>query len=93
MVYQLLYELKTPDMDYSPLFSYLEHDMGTSAKHVLRDCWWIAVDDAINVDEACDKIRGFMGDKDNIYLCQLPNSDINGWMPSSIWKWFSENKD
>lgn len=50
MVYQLSYELKTPDKDYGPLYSYLENDLGTSAKHVLRDSWWIAVDQELDVN-------------------------------------------
>lgn len=93
MVYQLSYELKTPDKDYAPLYSYLENDLGTSAKHVLRDSWWIAVEHELDVDAICDEIRSRMGEKDNLYFCRLSNLDINGWLPSSIWQWFNQYKN
>ncbi len=92
MVYQLSYELKTQDWDYAPLFSYLENQLGSSAKHVLRDVWWIAIDNEVNIDETCASIREYMGEKDNMFFCRLTNADLNGWLPSNIWKWYNENK-
>lgn len=94
MVYQLTYELKTPDKDYSILYEFLEHGLGeeVQSKHVLRDCWWFATPQGFNVDELCDHIRQRMGELDNLYMSRLPDTDINGWLPSSIWKWYSENK-
>lgn len=39
MIYQLSYELKTPEKDYTSLYTFLEKVLG--GIHVLRDTWWI----------------------------------------------------
>lgn len=95
MVYQLTYELKTPDRDYSILYEFLEQGLGNGvhAKHVLRDCWWFSTSQVLNVDEVCENIRKRMGELDNLYMSRIPDSDINGWLPSSIWKWYEDNKN
>ena len=92
MVYNLSYELKTPDKDYSELFTFLEHRLGKGGIHVLRDCWWIASDTPLNVDETSDEIRKLMGEKDIFHFGRLPETDVNGWLPSSHWDWLKQNK-
>lgn len=92
MIYNLNYELKTPDKDYTGLFNYLEHELGESRIHVLRDCWWIASKEELDIDETCDKIHEFIGEKDHFHFSLLTNAQINGWLPSSNWEWYNENK-
>lgn len=94
MVYQLTYELKSQDYDYSSFFSYLEKEIGESAIHVLRDSWWIYIsNNEISVEELCNNIRSHLGDKDIFYLSELQKESVNGWMPSSHWKWYNEHKE
>ncbi len=93
MMYSLSYELKTPDKDYSTLFSYLEHEVGNKKGiHVMRDSWWISSDEELDVDAVCNEIRKRLGEKDHFFFSKLTNIDINGWLPSSSWSYFRDNK-
>jgi hypothetical protein len=92
MIYILSYQLQTPDKDYAPLYKYID-SIGTSAKHVLRDSWWIATPTVLNVDEVSLQIRQYLGEQDSVYLTLLaPNAPVNGWLPSNYWEWYRENK-
>lgn len=93
MIYQLTYELKSPERDYSSFYTFLEKEVGDSAIHVLRDSWWIYLGQEKPVEELCDTIRPLLGEKDIFYLSILHKDSVNGWMPSSHWKWFNEHKD
>lgn len=92
MIYQLSYELKTQEHDYTSLFNYLEHEIGVEAKHVLRDTWWISTNEAFDVTRKSEEIRSRMGEKDILFFCKLSDSEIDGWLPPSIWKWYTERK-
>ena len=92
MIYILSYQLQTPDKDYAPLYKYIENSIGTSAVHVLRDSWWVASDHNLDVDEECEKVRKYLGEKDGVYMAELQvNAKINGWLPSNFWDWYRDN--
>lgn len=91
MVFQLSYELKTPEKDYTELYSFLEKEIGSSAIHVLRDTWWIKYEGSLNLDEICDLIKDKMGQYDVFFVSIIENkADINGWLASSNWKWLNQ---
>lgn len=92
MVYQLAYELKSPERDYTLFYNFLEKKVGDSSIHVLRDSWWIYVENEIAIDVLCDRIRPYLGEKDIFYVSELHKETINGWMPSSHWKWYNEHR-
>lgn len=92
MVYSLSYELKSVEMDYTPLFTFLEHGIGEGGIHVLRDSWWIYSQTELNINETCDEIRKRMAEKDHFFFTKLSDKDINGWLPSSSWNWFADHK-
>ena len=93
MVYIVSYQLQTPDKDYSPLYKYVEHSIGDSAVHVLRDSWWIGTEKSIDVNEVANKIREYMGEHDSVFIAKLStDTPINGWLPSTHWTWFNLHK-
>lgn len=92
MVFQILYELKTPEKDYSPLFTYLETGMGESGIHVLRDCWWVSNPHQEDVVEMCKEVRNYLGENDVFYITVVSPEQINGWLSSGSWNWFREHK-
>lgn len=92
MIYSLSYELKSTDKDYTPLFSFIEHEIGQGGVHVLRDTWWIYSDEELNVDSVCENIRKYIAEKDHFFFAKLPEKEINGWLPSSSWATFNEHK-
>jgi hypothetical protein len=92
MIYQISYELRTQDKDYSSLFSYIEHNVGKESKHVLRDVWWFSADSEIEVDKICDILHELMGEKDIFYVSKVPEQKVNGWLPSQHWEWYTQNK-
>jgi hypothetical protein len=90
MVCLVTYELKTPDWDYTPLYSYLENQMGKSAIHVLRDSWWVDVENNKDISSLADTIRNLMGEKDIFFIVDISKKPINGWLPSTSWTWLQE---
>lgn len=92
MIYQLTYELRTSDKDYSEFFAYLERGLGGQALHVLRDSWWLSIE-ATDIDKLCDNVRTRLGENDVFFITQVSAGQINGWMPQSSWKWYREYKE
>ena len=92
MIYTLTYELRTPNKEYTDMYTYLEKKFGDSAIHVLRDTWWIHTLDEKAVDEMCDDIKKYMGENDVFYITEISEQPINGWLASSSWKWFQDKK-
>lgn len=93
MIYQVTYELKDSEKDYSKLYALLEKGIGIEGVHVLRDSWWIASDVELNVDVECEKIHALLSLHDHVYMSKLANSNVNGWLPSSLWSWYRNHKD
>ena len=92
MIYQLTYELRTAEKDYSDFFSYLEQGLGGAALHVLRDAWWLDIDES-DINILCENIRTRLGENDVFFIAQLLIGQINGWMPQTSWKWYQEHKE
>ncbi len=95
MVYQVSYELRTPEKDYSSLFKFLENEVeGVKGEgiHVLRDVWWVKVNEPFDADVFGKKIKEHLESTDIFFFAQLTSNNINGWMPSSYWTWFNQNK-
>ncbi|KAA6329001.1 hypothetical protein EZS27_022151 [termite gut metagenome] len=90
MVFLVTYELRTLDMDYTKLYSFLEKDMGKSAIHVLRDSWWVELEGKPVITQLCDQVRSFMGEKDVLFIIDITDQATNGWLASSSWKWLQE---
>lgn len=93
MIYQLTYELRTSDKDYSDFFTFLEQGLGGDALHVLRDAWWLAVDDEWDIKRLCEEIRPRLGDMDVFFVTEIPIKNINGWMHQTAWKWYKDHKE
>jgi hypothetical protein len=90
MIYQLTYELRTSDKDYTEFFAYIEQSIGDDAIHVLRDAWWISVKEK-DLDSLCDDIRTRLGEKDVFFLTKIHSGETNGWMPQNTWKWYQKH--
>lgn len=93
MIYQITYELKDSDKDYSALYALLEKGIGSEGVHVLRDSWWIASDRELNVDEECERIHMQLSEQDHVYMSKFADSHVNGWLPSSLWQWYRDHKE
>lgn len=93
MIFQLTYELKDTDRDYSEFYKYLDDGIsGGDSVHVLRDTWWIACQDEVTVNSLCDSAKSYLGDNDLFFVTRIDENSINGWLPSSYWNWFRNNK-
>lgn len=91
MVYSLSYELKSTEMDYTPLFTFLEHEIGEGGVHVLRDTWWICSQEDLDISNVCEEIRKRIAEKDHFFFVKISSKDINGWLPSTSWQWFGDH--
>lgn len=90
-IYLLSYELRTPDNDYSKFYEFIEH-IGDDRVHVLRDSWWIASKETLQIEQLCSEIRDHLTVNDVFYVEEMTesNSNINGWMASSSWNWLRD---
>lgn len=93
MICLITYELRTPDMDYTPLYNHIEKETGESAIRVLRDSWWVSIDKQIEIIDLVTDVRRFMGDKDVLFITQIKKNEYNGWLPSSSWDWLQGHQD
>ena len=92
-IYLLSYELRSADKDYTPLYEFLEK-AGNDRLHVLRDSWWIASSENMDIDGFCQNIRSFINqDTDVFYFSEMSVTHINGWLASSSWNWYREQKN
>lgn len=91
MVYQLVYELKTADFNYSEFYSFIEKDLGKGATRVFRDAWWFESDED-DIDALCNKIRSRLGELDTFYVALIPNGKIDGWLANITWNWYKERR-
>lgn len=87
MIYQLSYELRTLEKDYSGLYEFIEQFANGNAIHVLRDTWWIDFDNSVSTDEFCKNLRIHMGENDVFFFSEVTTEKLNGWMPSQHWDW------
>lgn len=91
-VYLLSYELRSLEKDYTPLYEFLDK-AGNDRNHVLRDSWWIASNETIDIDTFCNNIHSLISDNDVFYFVEMTDPGINGWLASSSWNWYKTQKN
>lgn len=90
MVYLVTYELRSPEKDYTPLFSYIEKDVGEEVLHVMQNVWWIKSSNELDLSDLCDKLRAHMDNTDLLSISRLEKGYYNGWLPGTSWEWLKE---
>jgi len=85
MVFQISYELKNSDKNYSDLFTAIEN-LGPSV-HFLRDAWWVEPNESMTVDTIVDLLRNYMSEGDRIHIIDITNKRTNGWLARTSWDW------
>jgi hypothetical protein len=83
-VYLITYDLSSEDKDYSSLYSEIEN-LG-DAKRILKSVWLVNVVD-LNASDISKALRSVMDDKDLLYVVKNDDTDRQGWLYSSNWKW------
>lgn len=86
-VYLITYDLSSNDKDYTSLYTEIEK-LG-DAKRILKSVWLVSVFDK-NARQISEKLRTVLGDKDLLYVVKNDNTDRQGWMHSSNWKWLQD---
>ena len=90
-IYQISYELRTKDFDYSNLFDFLETNQKESETiQVLDNVWWIYYRESgmeLNKDNLLKKLTGFMGREDILFINDVPTSNYAGRLPKRNWDW------
>ncbi|GEM_PF-4695604 len=88
MIYQLTYELRTPDFPYSDFLIFLESGLQVETYRAFRDTWWIDAK-SLSLDDLRLKIKENIGQDDIFFISTFNVGDFNGWMPSSAWQWLN----
>ena len=88
MVFQITYELKDSDKNYSELFTAVEN-LG-SAIHFLRDSWWVEVETAMKAGDILSLLKPYMGENDLIHIVDITNKSTNGWLARTSWDWLKQ---
>lgn len=90
MVYQLSYDLRSADKDYSDLFSFLEKGLGDGGINVLKDTWWIRFSSQPNLSAVVNDVKCYMDKTDIFCISKISDGDYNGWMPQKSWEWIKD---
>lgn len=91
MVYQITYELRNPDRDYSDLYLYLEKELGRGGVNVLKNTWWLSFAEEVDLEQLVESIRSHIEQSDIFYVSRITANSYNGWMPTQYWNWVKEN--
>lgn len=92
MIYQLTYDLRSSEKNYSELYDYLEKELAAKSIHVLPTAWWFFIEDRqdkdFKLDEVSDTIKALMDKNDVFYISAIHEGEINGYMGSPAWNWY-----
>lgn len=87
-VYLITYDLNSEDRDYTALYDEIEN-LG-NAQRILKSVWLVKVHN-LNAKKISDKLRSVMDKKDLLYVVKNDDSERQGWLYSSNWKWLKDN--
>ena len=89
-VYLITYDLYSEDKDYTSLYSEIEN-LGNAIR-ILKSVWLVSVK-GMSANDISKQLRLVMDEKDLLYVVKNSDTDRQGWMHSSNWKWLKENTE
>ena len=89
MILQITYELKDSDKNYSDLFAAIE-SLGNSSIHILKDSWWVDINDSLKLEDILNILKVHMGENDLIHIIEITDKKTNGWLAHTSWDWLKK---
>ena len=85
-LYIISYDLNNPSYDYTDLFRRIE-SLG-KALHILTTVWLLKTTQDVN--QISMALREQMNDNDILFVSELHESNYQGWINKTYWKWIKE---
>ena len=86
MIYQLSYDLKGPDAEYSELYNAI-NSLGDSLR--ILGSTWLVDSCRKNAEQITDELSSKIKAGDRFFVSQVNRGQYNGWHSKSTWDWIS----
>lgn len=89
--FAITYDLKQPGRNYSALYDAIRSLAGDGNwRHPLESVWIVRLDDTFTSQSVFEAIHGQMDENDSLFIFDVTQSDRQGWLPQSFWKWMKD---
>lgn len=88
MLYNITYELKNSEKDYSQFLQTLKTS-GSSAVQCMKNSWFVV--SGKDRKELFELLKEQLESADLLLVCQVSLSDLTGWLPSDSVDWLKLN--
>jgi len=90
MLLLITYDLKDDSRNYTSLTNAIKN-FGIAWWHYLDSVWIVKTRDK-DADNCFEALKPHIDGNDRLLICDVTNSDVNGWLPSKAWEWIKKNK-
>lgn len=94
--YAIIYDLRQPGRKYNELYDAIKTYAGDDNWQHPMESFWVVAFSNFNTEVSADSIhaelRKHIDNNDSIIVCKLDISDMQGWMPKSLWTWIKDKQ-
>lgn len=90
MVFLITYDLKHTEKDYTSLYNEIK-ESGTDSFHPLESVWFLKTE--ITINELTGNLRQVMEDDDMLFVVNITEQEMQGWLPRPAWEWIDSTKN
>ena len=87
MLYNITYELKSSNKDYSAFIQEIK-DLSTSSSQCMKNSWFIASTKSKN--ELYQALKQHLEDSDLLLILETSLSQMSGWIPTDTVEWLKD---
>lgn len=89
MVYLISYDINEQVYDYSELKEKIK--LLGNFQHPTNSLWFVNTSNH-SADDIYEALKMHLRERDHLFVMSVAsNTDRQGWMPRSFWKWFRDN--
>ena len=87
MLYNIIYELKNAERDYSTFFSALK--TFSTSNQCMKNSWFVKTNK--NKQEIYDNLKQHLDTSDLLLITQTSLTNLSGWLPIDSVNWLQEH--
>ncbi len=86
----IIHEMRANPMEFNYLFFYTAIKAGApSWWHYMSNVWIIKTTETARACEC--RLMKYISSVDNLFIIEIRDGDVGGWLPGDAWKWISDN--
>ena len=90
MLQLITYDLKNPGKNYTDLYEGIKK-LGNAWWHYMDSVWLVQTQ--LNVESSNNRLRPFIDNNDYIFIVDITNQSMQGWLPEKAWNWIREHNN